>query len=178
MIFVTVGTEHPFDRLVLAIDEICARGECGDAFVQIGSGGEEPEHARFARFLSPQDMQATMRAADLVICHAGPSTIALARACGRKPIVVPRRPELGEHVDEHQILFARRLAASGLVTVVEDLDRLDETIQQVVRRGDASSTPDENDHSARAAERVESLAQDLILRRKWRRVLWDRRTGQ
>ena len=36
------------------------------------------------------------------------------------PIVVPRDPARDEHIDDHQQLFSRRLAASGLITVVED----------------------------------------------------------
>ena len=35
-----------------------------------------------------------------------------------------RRPELGEHVDEHQLELSRRLHKAGLVTVVEDADQL------------------------------------------------------
>ena len=39
-------------------------------------------------------------------------------------IVMPRRHELGEAVDDHQVGLARRLGASGLVTLVEDQAQL------------------------------------------------------
>jgi UDP-N-acetylglucosamine transferase subunit ALG13 len=44
----------------------------------------------------------------------------LARRCGKRPIVMPRRHHLGEAVDDHQMPLARRLADAGLVTLVED----------------------------------------------------------
>lgn len=41
------------------------------------------------------------------------------RAAGLQPIVVPRRRDLGEHVDAHQLHFARRFAQAGLVLSAE-----------------------------------------------------------
>ena len=64
----------------------------------------------------------------MVVCHAGVGSIMLARRCGKRPIVVPRRLHLGEAVDDHQLPIARRLHANGVVTLVEDVDRLPEAI--------------------------------------------------
>ena len=69
-----------------------------------------------------------MEQARVVVCHAGVGSIMLARRCGKRPIVVPRRLHLGEAVDDHQLPIARRLHANGVVTLLEDVDRL--------RRGD------------------------------------------
>ena len=70
-------------------------------------------------------------AARVFVCHAGVGSIILARRCGHRPIVVPRRAELGEHVDDHQLELARRLAAGGMVTLVEDTDALADVIAGV-----------------------------------------------
>ena len=67
----------------------------------------------------------------MVVCHAGVGSIMLARRCGKRPIVVPRRLHLGEAVDDHQLPIARRLHASGVVTLLEDVDLLGETIELV-----------------------------------------------
>jgi UDP-N-acetylglucosamine transferase subunit ALG13 len=71
-----------------------------------------------------------MRAADAIVTHAGTGSIQMARASGKRPIVVPRRAELGEHVDDHQVPFARRLAAAGLITLVENEKDLPRAIAQ------------------------------------------------
>jgi UDP-N-acetylglucosamine transferase subunit ALG13 len=111
-----VGTDHhPFDRLVDWVDRWAVSRGAG-AFVQFGTSGA-PTHAE-GRELMPQDELAELLTrASAVVCHGGPGTIMAARDSGHLPIVVPRRPELGEHVDEHQVLFSARLAAEGQVRV-------------------------------------------------------------
>jgi UDP-N-acetylglucosamine transferase subunit ALG13 len=75
-----------------------------------------------------------MREARTIVTHAGVGSIQMARACGKRPIVVARRADLGEHVDDHQLAFARRLAAAGLITLVEDPEDLPRAIAE---HGDA-----------------------------------------
>ncbi|MBA3867343.1 MAG: hypothetical protein H0X42_13545 [Solirubrobacterales bacterium] len=58
------------------------------------------------------------READVVITHAGVGSILCARSEGHVPLVVPRRHDLGEHVDEHQAELTRALAARGGVVAV------------------------------------------------------------
>ena len=53
------------------------------------------------------------------MCHAGAGIISAALAAGRKPIVVPRRAALGEHVDDHQHQLASKLADWDLVVPVQ-----------------------------------------------------------
>ena len=45
-----------------------------------------------------------------------------ARAGGHLPILVPRDPALGEHVDGHQMRFAGWVESKGLATVARDAD--------------------------------------------------------
>jgi UDP-N-acetylglucosamine transferase subunit ALG13 len=65
--------------------------------------------------MPPPDLHAALAAADAVVCHGGPATIADARQAGRVPIVLPRDPTLDEHVDDHQQRFARWMAERGQV---------------------------------------------------------------
>jgi UDP-N-acetylglucosamine transferase subunit ALG13 len=126
VIFVVTGTEiHPFDRLARAADEMQRGGLVGEeVFVQLGSCRYEPRHARFERFLPFGAMSENVRKASVVVTHAGAGSTLLCIQEGRHPIVVPRLPELGEHVDGHQVGFAERLAERGLVTLVRDPDEL------------------------------------------------------
>jgi UDP-N-acetylglucosamine transferase subunit ALG13 len=118
MILVTTGTnEQPFDRLVRAAADLAAREE---AFVQYGASREPHGPGEWVEFLGFDELADRMREARVVICHAGVGSIMLARKCGHRPVVVPRRVALGEAVDDHQLQMARRLHAAGLVTLVED----------------------------------------------------------
>jgi UDP-N-acetylglucosamine transferase subunit ALG13 len=118
MILVTTGTnEQPFDRLVRAAADLAAREE---AFVQYGASREPHGLGEWVEFLSFDELADRMREARVVVCHAGVGSIMLARKCGHRPVVLPRRVGLGEAVDDHQLHMGRRLHAAGLVTLVED----------------------------------------------------------
>jgi UDP-N-acetylglucosamine transferase subunit ALG13 len=123
MIFVTVGTnEAPFDRLLEAVRSLPATEEI---VVQHGSSAVRPENAvRCPDFLLFDALVDEMRAARVVVTHAGIGSIMTALSCGKRPVVVPRLERYGEAVDDHQLPVARRLEAAGLVTVVEDLSTL------------------------------------------------------
>jgi UDP-N-acetylglucosamine transferase subunit ALG13 len=130
MIVVTVGThEQPFDRLVEAAASLAERElllvQYGTSTVPDGAGGE------WIDYMSFDELAERAQAARVFVCHAGVGSIVLARRCGHRPIVVPRRAELGEHVDDHQLELARRLAAGGMVTLVEDADELASVIAGV-----------------------------------------------
>ncbi|OBC01178.1 glycosyltransferase [Mycobacterium sp. 852002-40037_SCH5390672] len=126
MIFVIMGMEvHPFDRLARAVDELARAGTTGeDFFVQLGTCGYEPRHARFERFLSFGDVRERIRSASVAVTHAGAGSTLLCIEQGKHPVMVPRRSRLGEHVDEHQLPFAEKLEAGGLATVVREMDEL------------------------------------------------------
>lgn len=119
-VLVSVGTDfHPFDRLVAWVDEWLGTRPGGEVpcLVQYGSS-RPPERAAGVPFLGHDDLGSVMASALVVVCHGGPSTIAEARHHGHRPIVVPRSPGLGEHVDDHQQRFSRRLAETGRVRLV------------------------------------------------------------
>lgn len=122
MILVTIGTnEQPFDRLIRA-----AAALEGDEplLVQYGASREPHGRGEWVDFLSFDDLAERARESRVVVCHAGVGSIMLARRCGHRPVVVPRRHHLGEAVDDHQLHLARRLAQSGIVTLVEEIEDL------------------------------------------------------
>ncbi len=117
MILVTTGTnEQPFDRLVRAAAELAVHEE---SFVQYGSSREAHGPGEWVEFLDFDELADRMREARVVLCHAGVGSIMLARKCGHRPVVLPRRVHLNEAVDDHQLHMGRRLHAAGLVTLVE-----------------------------------------------------------
>jgi UDP-N-acetylglucosamine transferase subunit ALG13 len=132
MIVVTTGTnEWAFDRLVRA-----AANFDGDEplFVQHGASQEPHGRGEWVDFIPFDELESRMRAARVVVSHAGVGSIMLARRAGHRPIVLPRLGRLGEAVDDHQVEMGRRLHASGLVTFVED-----EVALAAAVRGDAHS---------------------------------------
>jgi UDP-N-acetylglucosamine--N-acetylmuramyl-(pentapeptide) pyrophosphoryl-undecaprenol N-acetylglucosamine transferase len=120
-VVVTLGTsKYGFERLVNAIYAVLP--ESVEVTWQIGS--TTPPHPDIkAHVQMPQgDLSLAMAEADLVIAHAGVGTSLLAMAAGHCPVLVPRRSDHDEHVDDHQYQLAEELSRSGLATYCEPED--------------------------------------------------------
>lgn len=141
MIFVIMGMEvHPFDRLAKAVDELARDKALGgeEFFIQLGACTYQPQHARFTKFLSFGEVCENIQRSSAVITHAGAGSTLVCIQQGKFPIMVPRRSTWGEHVDEHQVPFAQKLAEGGLARVVDDMADLPQAIEDV--RGKAAPT--------------------------------------
>lgn len=121
MIFVSIGTSEPFDRLLAAVDALDTEEEL---VVQAGASRVRPARARCVDFLDFDETLSLMRQARVVVAHAGVGTLLTALRAGRLPLLVPRLPHHGEAVDDHQLVFATRVAELGLAVAVTELDRL------------------------------------------------------
>ena len=130
MIFVTVGThEQPFDRLLRKIDELVENKVLNEkVFVQIGYTNYRPKRFSYETLLTFKEMNNFAKEAKVVITHGGPGSTILASSYGKIPIVVPRQKKYGEHVDNHQVLFSKRLEEKKKVIAVYEMDDLAEKI--------------------------------------------------
>lgn len=139
MIFVTTGTCEPFDRLLRNVD---ALGLEEDLVVQHGVSAVRPARALCIEFLPFDDLVEYVKAARVVITHAGVGSILVSLANGKHPIVVPRLREHGDAVDDHQLPLAERLAGAGLVSVAYDERTLRETLAALPPSSAASPRAD------------------------------------
>lgn len=101
MIFVAVGTQFPFDRLIRCVDE-WAYAHGVEVVAQIATGEYLPTHARYERFMTTEAFNQTLQAASLIISHAGMGNIITAIENSKPIIVMNRQYELGEHRNNHQ----------------------------------------------------------------------------
>ena len=101
MIFVAVGTQFAFDRLIKAVDTwLIANHQQGVA--QIAEGNYLPQAMQWQRFMDMPTFNQHFNNADLIISHAGMGNIITALE-GQKPIIVMNRQHaLGEHRNDHQ----------------------------------------------------------------------------
>ncbi len=139
MIFVIMGMEvHPFDRLAKAVDELSRAGTVGEEFfIQLGACTYTPTHARFEKYLSFGEVCENIQRSSVTITHAGAGSTLVCIQQGKHPIMVPRRAEWGEHVDDHQLPFAQKLGEGGLATVLDDVA----TLPQVIESARGRSAP-------------------------------------
>lgn len=127
MIFVTVGThEQPFDRLVKCIDELKRDGRIKeDVIIQTGYSNYEPKYCEWQKLYPYQQMLDLVKDARIVVTHGGPSSFIMPLQIGKIPIVVPRQKQYNEHVNDHQLKFAKEVEERmGTIINVIDIGQL------------------------------------------------------
>ena len=133
MIFVTVGThEQPFNRLIKAVDELKRDGVITeDVMMQTGFSTYEPRYCKWSKLISYQDMVKNVENARIVITHGGPASFIMPLQIGKTPIVVPRQHKFEEHINDHQVEFARNVVERmGTIILVEDIEKLGKIITE------------------------------------------------
>lgn len=131
MIFVTVGThEQPFNRLIQKIDELKRDGVIDeDVIMQTGFSTYEPKYCKWNKLIPYKQMVKNVDNARIVITHGGPASFIMPLQIGKTPIVVPRQKKFDEHVNNHQVEFARNVAERmGTIIPVEDIETLGDVI--------------------------------------------------
>lgn len=131
MIFVTVGThEQPFNRLVQEIDNLKRDGVITeDVIIQTGYSTYEPKYCKWDKLIPYKQMIKNVEDARIVITHGGPASFIMPLQIGKTPIVVPRQKKFDEHVNDHQLEFARNVAERmGTIIPVEDITQLGKII--------------------------------------------------
>ncbi|MBM0279199.1 glycosyltransferase [Micromonospora tarensis] len=183
-LLVAVGTDkHPFDRLVDWLARWHAQATESIGLTLQHGHTNAPPLSGAVPFLGHDALQQAMADADLVVCHGGPATILEARRHGHLPIVVPRDPTRGEHVDDHQLLFARRLGAAGLVALCETREALHDALAAGLAdpsRYAVAADPEAHEARRAAVARVGQIVDDLVARstpRPPRRRSWRLRRG-
>jgi UDP-N-acetylglucosamine transferase subunit ALG13 len=131
MIFVSVGAQMPFDRLIRTVDRWAGLRGAADVFAQIGDSNYKAQHIETARFINPIEFRKQVENARIIVAHAGMGSIITAFEFGKPMIVMPRRGDLGETRNDHQVATASHFAAKGDVIAAfsenELLEKLDGT---------------------------------------------------
>lgn len=132
MIFLTVGTQFPFDRLVKAVDDACGKGLVEDEiFAQIGKASYKPVNFKYVESLDKHDFDKKIKEASCLISHAGMGTITMALEHNKPLLVMPRLAKFGEVVNDHQVDIVSQFEQLGHVLVAHTEDQLPEKIKEL-----------------------------------------------
>jgi len=135
IIFLTVGSMLPFDRLVRAVD--CWAGKNGnhEIFAQIGETDYQPVNFTYKPMIFPVEFRKRCSECDLIISHVGMGTVITAAECRKPLIALPRRPELNEVTSNHQLATARWLRNRAGIRIIDSEAELDAAIGKTVEWG-------------------------------------------
>lgn len=165
---VTVGTDHHrFDRLVSWVDRWAAANPTATVLVQRGESAPTV-HADSVPMLGYDQLVAAMADADAVVTQGGPAAIMEARSMGHRPVVLPRRGTLGEHVDDHQVRFTDWMAERELVWLADDEHGLHRLLDRAARDRQALRIPPDGGEVTDTVERFAALVDPLLTSRRRR----------
>lgn len=111
MIFLTTGSELPFNRLVRAVDMWCATKGRSDVIGQLGRLGpddHQPAHFQWHAFLAPDEYNRLFAEAEVIVAHAGMGSIISALTLSKPILMLPRLARLNETRNDHQVATLRR----------------------------------------------------------------------
>lgn len=132
MIFVTIGTQIPFDRLIEILDRIAPELN-EEIYAQALRGKYKPKHLKLIDFIEPDEFEKVFVQARLIVAHAGMGTI-LSALCKSKPLIIfPRIAALGEHRNDHQNATAMMIKEKKYAYVVTDEKELRELLHMDLR---------------------------------------------
>lgn len=103
MIFCTVGTQLPFDRLIDYLLAWQVDSKCTDLVCQVGSSNKYLPKDGFQVSISEPFFSGYFDSAKIIVSHAGMGNIIRALDAGKAIVVVPRLASLGEHINNHQL---------------------------------------------------------------------------
>ena len=136
MIFVTVGThEQQFNRLIGKVDRLVEEGIIKeDVIIQSGFSTYNSKNCKSEKIIPYSQMIENIKSARIIITHGGPATFIMPLQLGKIPVVVPRLKKFDEHVNDHQMEFAKMVKQrQGNIILVEDIDELAKIIMEYER---------------------------------------------
>ncbi|SFS10978.1 glycosyltransferase [Sphingomonas jatrophae] len=119
MILLTVGTQLPFDRFVRIVDRLAPQLD-EPVFAQIGHGRYRPENMAWQAFIGPIEFERLIGECSYIVSHAGIGTMVMAQKHRKPMILFPRRAELEEHRNDHQLATVRALDGRPGIRIAYD----------------------------------------------------------
>ncbi len=132
MIFLTVGTQFPFDRIVQAVDDAFDDGLIDEEiFAQIGESSYRPRNFKSVTILEKRQYDKIFKEASCIISHAGIGTITMTLDNHKPMLVTPRLRKYGEVVNDHQKAIADEFEKHGHILVAYSVEELPEKLREL-----------------------------------------------
>jgi UDP-N-acetylglucosamine transferase subunit ALG13 len=126
MVFITAGTQLPFDRLIKAMDEIAAGLPDVKFVAQALNTTYQAKHLTMLDFITSGEFNNYVDECQLIISHAGMGTIFTALTKKKPIIIMPRLVKYKEHRNEHQLGTCKQMDKMEYVPVAYDEVQLKE----------------------------------------------------
>jgi UDP-N-acetylglucosamine transferase subunit ALG13 len=124
MIFITVGTTaYPFYRMNGVFEQMLLHRKKRELIIyQHGATPvfTDKPNVQLCPSTTFNKMISNIKQSRIIIAHGGPATIFQCLSLSKKPLVLPREKQFGEHVNDHQVLFSRYLAKQNKILLIRE----------------------------------------------------------
>jgi UDP-N-acetylglucosamine transferase subunit ALG13 len=163
MIFITTGTQAPFDRLIKAIDEIAPILNDKNIVAQVANSDFKPSNIKTLDFISPSEFQQYFKEASLIIAHAGMGTIISALVDQKPLVILPRLTKFQEHRSDHQLATAKKIKELNYVHVAESEEELKAMVINIINNGGSNVLHTLGNYAS--ASLIDSLKIEIALKK-------------
>lgn len=142
MIFVTVGSQMPFRRLVRAVDEWARINPAVNVLAQVGADPHfVPSRLQTVVSVPPRRYAELVRDCELLVAHAGMGSVLTGLEHSKPMILMPRRFLLKETRNDHQVSTLRWLKDKPGIYAAEDETDLKAALDRWRHRGLSAPSP-------------------------------------
>tara|TARA_R110001632_G_scaffold205483_1_gene329211 strand:- start:91 stop:582 length:492 start_codon:yes stop_codon:yes gene_type:complete len=140
-VFVTTGTQLPFNRMIDIVDNWAAAQPNVDVIAQTANSTESYEHITTVDFLSPEKYDEYTTNAEVIIGHAGMGTIITGFEKNKPLILMARKFIHGEHRNDHQQSTVNKFDGIKGIYIANDENELNDLL---LRYKELEPASDEN----------------------------------
>ena len=131
LIFVTVGTQIPFDRLLKSVEKQIELGNIKEkVIVQAGVTNFKSDKMEIVGFIPMNEFKKIIEDAKIIICHGGVGTITDGLKNNKVIIACPRLERFDEAKNDHQKQIVENFGNSGFIIPLLDLKDLDKALEK------------------------------------------------
>jgi UDP-N-acetylglucosamine transferase subunit ALG13 len=134
VIFLSVGTQLPFPRLIECVDSWASKNDSLSVFGQIGDTDITPSNFEYKNFLTADEFEKYSSKCQILIAHAGMGSIMTAIKYGKPIILFPRRACFGEHRNEHQLATVKHFSHLQNVMIANNESEIDIAYKTLIDR--------------------------------------------
>lgn len=127
MIFVTVGCQLPFPRLMEYVERYYKyKNEM--VVAQVGNDKKKYKNIEIYNYMTDEEYVDAVNKSKLIIGHCGTGTIYTAIKNKKKLIVIPREKKFGEHRSDHQVDTAEIFKGIRTIRIVRNYKTFEKSI--------------------------------------------------
>ncbi|WP_338086405.1 glycosyltransferase [Liquorilactobacillus mali] len=132
--------------------------------MQYGFSNYIPTYCERSKFVEYKKMIELIKNAHIVITHGGPASFIMAINEHKVPIVVPRMFSFGEHINNHQVDFVKKVAGNKKnIIPVYNIDNIEDIIENYDKKMDSfESNINFKNNQKKFIEGFEKVIADLI----------------